>query len=314
MPQGLTVIDVCSHVYYTLHLYLGKHAGEVSKERTLLKNRLMHAIVQSMLLSGPLFVHPFAERKVATHVDLDPQWPVMKIENLHPWDLSLMQAISLQKELAKRLRDASFPLSAARLVGGIDVSSSKESSLLTAGVVIWNSDTGAVEEAVFAQRESAMPYVTGLLSFREIPAITEALKKVTVQPDIFLVDGQGRAHPRSLGIAAHLGLLLSVPTVGVGKSKLMGEEEEPGSHVGDKTPLIQKGETVGYVLRTREGVKPLYISAGNNITLHDSVAVVLKCVRGYRLPEPTRLAHMHVNLARMTGRGLQVSGASLAIN
>lgn len=151
------------------------------------------------------------------------------------------------------------------------------------------------------------PYIPGLLSFREIPALLEAWKQLRMRPDAVLVDGQGIAHPRRLGIATHVGLLIDVPTVGVGKSRLTGAHAEVGPLPGDTQPLLDGTEVIGTVLRTKPKSNPLFISPGNNIDLASSVALVRACLRGYRLPEPTRLAHMHVNLVRRTGHGLSAT-------
>ncbi len=238
---------------------------------------------------------------------------IMHVHQLHPWDLSPKAAIALQRTLAESLTDAGpFRLETARRIAGVDVSSSKDSPLLTAGVVVWDRETESVTEAVWAQQPETFPYVPGLLSFREIPVLCAAIAQLSSVPDAFLVDGHGRAHPRRLGIAAHLGLLLDVPTVGVAKSILTGRGEEPGVEAGSHTPLMDGTERIGEIVRLRNHIKPVYVSAGNRITMDDAVELVLACARGYRLPEPTRLAHEHVNLARTTGHGMAVSGAAQA--
>jgi deoxyribonuclease V len=135
------------------------------------------------------------------------------------------------------------------------------------------------------------PYVPGLLSFREAPLILAALEKITAVPDLIMVDGQGIAHPRRMGLASHLGLFLGVPTIGCAKSRLCGECEEPGNEPGSYADLTDKGEVIGATLRTRAGVKPVYVSIGHMIDLPSAMHWVLACCRGYRLPEPTRLAH-----------------------
>jgi len=148
-----------------------------------------------------------------------------------------------------------------------------------------------VETAVSRVRVT-FPYVPGLLSFRELPALLPALEKLRVEPDLILVDGQGVAHPRGFGLASHLGVLTGVPTIGCAKSRLLGEAEEPGQRVGDWKPLVFEGRTVGAVLRTRSGVKPLYVSVGHGVDLPSAVKLVLACLRGVRLPEPQRRAHL----------------------
>jgi len=140
-----------------------------------------------------------------------------------------------------------------------------------------------------------MPYVPGLLSFREAPACIEAAEKLEDEPDVFIIDGQGIAHPRRLGIAAHLGLFFDRPTIGCAKSRLTGEFEEPGADRGASTPLTDKGEVIGAVVRTRATVKPVFVSVGHKCTLEDAVRIVLDCAPKYRLPEPTRVAHQMVS-------------------
>ena len=142
-----------------------------------------------------------------------------------------------------------------------------------------------------AQGTVEFPYVPGLLSFRELPLVLRAFEEMASAPDLVFVDGQGIAHPRRFGIAAHLGLLLDVPTIGCAKSWLIGDHEEPGMEAGSYTPLVDGGETIGAVVRTRSGVKPVYVSIGHKVSLEQAVQWVLACCRGYRLPEPTRMAH-----------------------
>ena len=148
----------------------------------------------------------------------------------------------------------------------------------------------AVEQSV-VRLPTSFPYVPGLLSFREIPAVLAALERLIDLPDLILVDGQGYAHPRRFGIASHLGVLTDLPTIGVGKTRLLGYYDEPPEERGSWTPLRDKGEVIGAVLRTRERVKPLFISAGHRISLETAVAYVMRCTRRYRLPETTRRAH-----------------------
>lgn len=222
----------------------------------------------------------------------------MHVASLHPWDLTPTEAVALQRELRGRLVDGAMP-SRVRYVAGVDVSGRKDDPMLTAGCVVWDREDGRVVESVSVREPEKFPYVPGLLSFREIPAISKVLEKLQTTPDVIVVDGQGRAHPRRLGIAAHLGLLVDVPTVGAGKSRLCGTYEEPGPEVGAASPLLHQEEVIGQVVRTKPKCKPLFLSAGNRIGLEEAVAVVLQCLRGYRLPEPTRLAHLFVNEARI---------------
>jgi deoxyribonuclease V len=148
-----------------------------------------------------------------------------------------------------------------------------------------------VVETFLARQPTRFPYVPGLLSFREIPALLEALSNIKTKPDIILCDGHGTAHPRRLGIASHLGVLLDCPTIGVGKSLLVGRHAKVGLQRGDYEPLVHKGETIGAVLRTRTGFNPLYISGGHKVSLQSAIDYVMKCTTKYRLPETTRAAH-----------------------
>jgi deoxyribonuclease V len=225
----------------------------------------------------------------------------MHIEQLHSWDISAAAAVKLQKELAQRV-DTLAPLGEYRRVAGADVSYNRFSDIMYAAVVVLRADDAAVIEVQYAVRETQFPYVPGLLSFREAPALLEAFGRVQNQPDVVLFDGQGIAHPRRIGIAAHLGLFLETPTVGCGKSLLCGEFKEPGPQAGDLSPLKSRtGDIIGQVVRTKDHVKPIFVSPGHRIDLGSAVRVALEMCRGYRLPEPTRLAHQYVNEARRRG-------------
>ena len=176
------------------------------------------------------------------------------------------------------------------LVGGADACYDRADKRVYGALAVFTyPDLALVEEAAL-DAPCPFPYVPGLLSFREAPIILEIWKKLTHRPEVLLVDGQGIAHPRGLGLAAHLGLLLDIPTIGVAKSRFVGEGEEPGREAGAATTLRWQGQPVGLVLRTRTGIKPLYVSPGHRVSLADCPEVVLGCVRGYRLPEPLRRA------------------------
>lgn len=228
----------------------------------------------------------------------------LRIRHLHDWQISPAVAIALQKRLKSEIREKLPPPGyPTRLIAGVDVSSTRFDSVLTAGVIVWDSETGEIVDRASAQAEATYPYIPGLLSFREIPVLVLALEKLAVTPDVFFVDGQGRAHPRRMGIATHLGLLLDRPTIGVGKSRLTGLYKEPGPRRGEQSALMDGEEQIGTVLRTKERSNPLFISVGNAIDLQSSVALVMHALRGYRLPEPTRLAHLYVNEVRAGMRG-----------
>lgn len=217
----------------------------------------------------------------------------------HVWDVTPAAAIGVQNELKSRVRvTVPLPLESVRLAAGVDVSSAKDDPLLTAGIVVWDRRTGSIVEAVSARCPATFPYVPGLLSFREIPAILQAVKRLTLVPDVWLVDGQGIAHPRRLGIAAHLGVLLDRPTIGVAKSRLTGSHAALPPEAGSETPLLDGDEWIGTVLRSKSRCNPLYLSPGHLIDHPSTVLIVKACLRGYRLPEPTRLVHLHVNAVR----------------
>lgn len=206
----------------------------------------------------------------------------------HSWDLSPRQAVALQCELASRVScsDAPDPL---RWVAGVDVGIVRQ--VARAAVVVLAYPGLTVVERVAAERPVTFPYIPGLLSFREAPVILDALARLSVRPDLLIFDGQGIAHPRRLGIAAHLGVLLDHPTIGCAKSRLLGAYDEPGVERGNWTWLYEHDEVIGAVLRTRARVKPMFISVGHKMRLTNAIEIVLACGRGYRLPEPTRQAH-----------------------
>ena len=215
----------------------------------------------------------------------------------HPWDLTPAAARSLQGELARAV-DTSTPLGPWRTLAAADVSFNRGSDVLYAAVVVVAAETFEVVEKVGLEAPARFPYVPGLLSFREAPALLEAFGRLKARPDVVLCDGQGIAHPRRLGIASHLGLCLDLPTVGCAKSRLCGKYDEPGPDRGDRGPLVDKGEVIGAVLRTRAGVAPLFVSPGHRCDLESAVGLVLATTRKLRLPIPARMAHEYVNEVR----------------
>lgn len=221
----------------------------------------------------------------------------MKIKTLHSWDLTPTEAVALQRELAGRV-DTRTPLGPCALVAGADISYERFSPVFYAAVVVVRVADGEIVETQTAIRESPFPYVPGLLSFREGPAVLEALAKLKTTPDAVMFDGQGFAHPRRVGLACHMGLWLNLPTLGCAKSLLIGQARAPGPRRGAMTALRDGRETVGKAVRTRDGIKPVYVSAGHRIDLASAARLVLRCCRGYRLPEPTRQAHLCVNALR----------------
>ncbi|MEH3144128.1 MAG: deoxyribonuclease V [Methylobacterium frigidaeris] len=214
----------------------------------------------------------------------------MELNRRHDWTLTPAEAVALQRRLAAEVvADRPLDLSSVRLVAGVDVSVKDERS--RAAVVVATFPDFRVVETVTAIRPTPFPYVPGLLSFREGPVLEEAFGRLAAEPDVFLFDGMGTAHPRRIGIASHMGLWLERPTVGVGKTRLCGRNaplpEEKGAHV----PLVDRGETIGAVVRTRTARNPLFVSPGHLADIPGAVALVLACAPKYRLPEPIRLAH-----------------------
>jgi len=224
----------------------------------------------------------------------------MKIQHLHSWDASYKKAVGLQQRLKERiiLHDNDFP-ARIKTIAGADISYSRQSDLFFAAVVLLEYPIMAViEEACFIERVS-FPYIPGLLSFREGPAVLKAFENLHNVPDVVIFDGQGIAHPRGIGLASHMGLFLDIPAIGCAKKRLVGEYGEVGNEVGDYADLILDDQVVGTAVRTKKKVKPVFVSPGHKISLSRAVEVVLSCCRGYRLPEPVRMAHLAVNRMRL---------------
>lgn len=218
----------------------------------------------------------------------------MRIPRLpHSWTLSPRAAVEVQRRLACRVVPEGDP-GTVRTVAGIDCAFSRDGSRCLAAVVVWDVEAAEVVETLSASRPLTFPYVPGLLSFREGPAIIAALRRVRSEPDLLMFDGQGIAHPRRFGIASHIGVLIDRPSIGCAKSRLVGDPVEPAPERGARRALIDRGERIGTVLRTRDGVKPLYISVGHRIDLARAERWTLRLARGYRLPEPTRRADRRV--------------------
>ena len=194
----------------------------------------------------------------------------------------------MQKELAARV-ERRPRLGPVHRVAGIDVGLRGE--MARAAVVVLDLESLSPVDYAVATRPVTFPYIPGLLAFREGPVVLDALEQLSTLPDLLIFDGQGLAHPRRLGIASHIGLLADLPAIGCAKSRLCGQHEEPGEEPGSHTPLLDRGEVIGAVLRTRRGVKPVYVSIGHRVDLATSIRYVLACCRGYRLPETTRWAH-----------------------
>jgi deoxyribonuclease V len=221
----------------------------------------------------------------------------VRVRRLHSFTLSPSEARAIQGELAPRVM-AGPPLDLARVryVAGADVSTQGEWGYAT--VVVLSFPGLSVVEARGFEAPLTFPYVPGLLAFREIPLIVGALEAVESEVDAMVFDAHGLAHPRGMGLASHLGLFLDAPTVGCAKSRLVGEYEEPGQEKGSTTDLVYREKVVGRVVRTREGISPVYVSVGNRIDLRSAVELVLRCCTKYRLPETTRQAHNAANKLR----------------
>jgi len=230
----------------------------------------------------------------------------MKLTVSHSWDLTTREAVELQGQLAQKVvAETTFDPARIETVAGVDVG--MEGKLARAAVVVLDYSRLEPVDWAVAEVKIVFPYVPGLLTFREGPGVLAALERLTVWPDVLIFDGHGQAHPRRVGLASHMGILLDRPSVGCAKSRLTGEHEEPGDEVGNWAPLRDRGEVIGAVLRTRAGVRPVFVSVGHRVDLPTAIDLVLGCGRGYRLPETTRYAHqvagdMKLPDSRKTGR------------
>ncbi len=229
----------------------------------------------------------------------------MKPRFAHRWDLAPSEAVALQRTLAGRVKLRGTLPTSSLLVAGLDISGSgrwsRRNEELTAGVILLRLPGGDIVESAFLQRPSPFPYVPGLLSFREAPVYVELLARLRTAPDLLICDGQGIAHPRRFGLASHLGVLFDLPAIGVAKSRLCGAHREPGQRRGCSTLLKDDGAIIGRVLRTKDGVRPLFVSPGHRIGVEDAARIVLALAPRYRLPEPTRLADRWVGALRRAG-------------
>jgi deoxyribonuclease V len=223
----------------------------------------------------------------------------MDFPYLHSWKMSPKDAVVLQKRLAAEVvLEDSIP-DQPKWVAGVDVSYRRQGATFHAAVVVLDFHDMSVIEQSTATGQVDFPYIPGLLSFRELPILLDAFRQLTIVPDAVLVDGQGRAHPRRFGLACHLGLWLDLPTIGCAKTRLCGTAVQPGEKRGAWVPLVDGEEEIGRVVRTRDRVRPLYVSPGHKVDGRKAVEIVLACGRGYRLPEPTRQAHLCSNRVRL---------------
>jgi deoxyribonuclease V len=214
----------------------------------------------------------------------------MKAKLLHPWDLTPTEAIALQQRLCERVIRVDR-LAPPTRIAGVDVGFEDNGKITRAAVAVLEFPSLEPFEQAVARQPTRFPYIPGLLSFREVPAILQALDRLKFPPDLLLCDGQGLAHPRRFGLACHLGLLTDIPSIGVGKTRLTGSYGAVPEGRGSWVPLIDRGEEIGAVLRTRSGVKPIYVSIGHRISLPTAINYVLAATTRYKLPETTRAAH-----------------------
>ncbi len=219
------------------------------------------------------------------------------VVDAHLWNVSVQEAFQIQKDLVGRLiREDDF--GRIESVAGIDVSFSPQKDLLYAAIVVIDAVSLEPLEIVSAAQKPAFPYVPGLLTFREGPVVQEAYAKLTREPDLLMFDGQGIAHPRGLGLAAHMGVLMDRPSIGCAKSRLIGEFKEPKQKRGAMRTLSLHRKKIGVVLRTKDNTKPLFVSPGHRVSVETAAEWVLRTGNGYRLPEPTRLAHLEAGRAK----------------
>ncbi len=214
----------------------------------------------------------------------------MEVKHLHNWDVSTKEAVEIQKELAAQI-DVGDGIGTPSLIAGVDVSGANEERIAKAAIVMLDYPDLNVIDTVTIEAEVNFPYVPGLLSFREMPLLIKVLEKLDAVPDLVLVDGQGIAHPRRLGLASHLGLFLDIPTIGCAKSRLIGTHGELSDKAKTWTELFDGNEVIGAAVRTKIKTNPLYISVGHKISLPKAIYWTLQCCKKHRLPEPTRLAH-----------------------
>jgi deoxyribonuclease V len=221
----------------------------------------------------------------------------MEVKEVNQWDLNYKEAVEIQRQLVNKLNFCSYD-DTVRFAAAVDVSTSKMSKEIYAAAIVWDSEEKRVIESRFSRGKALFPYIPGLLSFRETPLIAETIKHLKTSPDVILVDGHGYSHPRRMGCACHLGLMVDVPTIGCAKKKLVGNYVEPKKEKFSVSDLIHNGEKVGLILRSRSNVKPIFISPGNNIDLPSSLRVVKSLIGKYRIPEPLRQAHTSSNIYR----------------
>lgn len=220
------------------------------------------------------------------------------------WDLTPKEAVQLQKQLRDRVVEEDR-FGEIRTIAGADLAFNPITKMAVAAVIVYRLPQLDEVERRFAWKRLEFPYIPGLLSFREIPVLQAVFALLKTEPDLIMIDGHGRAHPRRFGIACHVGVMFDKPVIGCGKSILVGEFEKLGAKAGSTADLIHKGERVGIVLRTRDRVQPIYVTVGNRITLESAVAYVKQCVCGTRIPKPTREADRYVRALRIQNQKAQ---------
>lgn len=226
-------------------------------------------------------------------------------QKLHDWNVSPSRAIELQKEWRHKIQ-IQAPQKEILTIAGCDISFNKYSETVYAGIVIWDIAKRQIIEQAGTVTTAQFPYIPGLLSFREVPALLEVWEKIKIEPDAVMLDGQGIAHPRRMGIGAHFGLLANRPTLGCAKTVLVGKFEPPAPERGQWSPMIYKGDTIGAAVRTKNKVQPVYASPGHLMDLPTTIDLILQCDGGYRIPEPTRQAHLLVNQMRLQDSAQQL--------
>jgi len=247
--------------------------------------------IRTQFLSG-LKAHPAAipPAVVATKPNCSYNHGV-QVKSLHGWQVSINQALDIQRKLADQVSRKS-EVNVPQFIAGADIAVWRAQGTAQAAVVVLQYPELKLVETKVVNGKLHFPYVPGLLSFRESPLTLAAFESLNTTPDLILVDGQGIAHPRRLGFASHMGLFLNTPTIGCAKSLLCGQHEEPDVKPGSYAEIVDRGEVIGAALRTKFGVKPIFISIGHKVDLQTAVHWVLECCHGYRVPEPTRLAHL----------------------
>ena len=212
---------------------------------------------------------------------------------MHNWNISPQEAVKIQKSLAEKVSYQKLP-DKISTIAGFDVSYSYQLNKMVAGVVILDYPSLKEIEKIFCISKISFPYIPGLLSFREAPIVVELISKYSLQADINIFDGHGIAHPRGMGLATHIGVILNIVSLGCAKKKLIGEYQLPEIHRGAKSDLVYNDKIVGKALRTKDNVKPVFVSVGNRLSLDELPDFILSCTTKYRIPEPTRLAHLAV--------------------